>query len=135
MHGHTSTTEATSQPGLNPMMMQMDSLSLHATRWSGSITYWSGTTAVGRRPWGLWGKALSPESQIFELLGSDPLQRQVSSYQSIHYCASDWPCCAHASIVGHLVNSRVGLGMNDLDSPIWASDHLAVVADIELVQA
>jgi hypothetical protein len=30
----------------------------------------------------------------------------------------------------HLMGSREGLGMNDLDSPIWASDHFAVVTDI-----
>lgn len=30
----------------------------------------------------------------------------------------------------HLVGSRLDLGMNDLDSPIWASDHFAVVATL-----
>lgn len=36
-------------------------------------------------------------------------------------------CCV---IVEHLVGSRPDLGMNDLDSPVWASDHFAVVADL-----
>lgn len=30
----------------------------------------------------------------------------------------------------HLMNSRKDLGMNDLDSPLWASDHFAVVTDL-----
>lgn len=30
----------------------------------------------------------------------------------------------------YLVNSREGLGMNDMDSPVWASDHFAVVTDL-----
>ena len=33
----------------------------------------------------------------------------------------------------HLVGSREGLGMNDKDSPLWASDHFAVIADIKIV--
>eukprot|EP00602_Paraphysomonas_sp_CaronLab_P009893 CAMPEP_0185036576 /NCGR_PEP_ID=MMETSP1103-20130426/29731_1 /TAXON_ID=36769 /ORGANISM="Paraphysomonas bandaiensis, Strain Caron Lab Isolate" /LENGTH=500 /DNA_ID=CAMNT_0027574151 /DNA_START=248 /DNA_END=1750 /DNA_ORIENTATION=+ len=32
----------------------------------------------------------------------------------------------------HRVGSREGLGMLDMDSPIWASDHYAVVADLRL---
>jgi hypothetical protein len=32
----------------------------------------------------------------------------------------------------HLVGSREGLGMLDKDSPIWASDHFAVVADLKI---
>jgi hypothetical protein len=32
----------------------------------------------------------------------------------------------------HLVNSREGIGMNDADSPIWASDHYALVTDLNL---
>lgn len=34
----------------------------------------------------------------------------------------------------YLVGSREGLGMNDKDSPIWASDHFAVVADLHIVR-
>jgi hypothetical protein len=30
------------------------------------------------------------------------------------------------------VGSREGLGMLDKDSPIWASDHFAVVADLKI---
>jgi hypothetical protein len=30
----------------------------------------------------------------------------------------------------HLVGSREGLGMSDMDSPIWASDHMAVASDL-----
>ena len=41
--------------------------------------------------------------------------------------------CHYACYVVHLVGSRAGLGMNDPDSPLWASDHFAVVADLELV--
>jgi hypothetical protein len=33
----------------------------------------------------------------------------------------------------HLVNSREGIGMNDVDSPIWASDHFGLVTDIDLI--
>jgi len=36
------------------------------------------------------------------------------------------------SATKHLVNSRDGIGMNDLDSPLWASDHFAVVTDLLL---
>jgi hypothetical protein len=32
----------------------------------------------------------------------------------------------------HLASNREGLGMLDADSPIWASDHFAVVTDIQL---
>lgn len=42
-------------------------------------------------------------------------------------CADRCVCCVS---VEHLVGSRPDLGMNDLDSPIWASDHFAVVADM-----
>lgn len=30
------------------------------------------------------------------------------------------------------MNSREGIGMNDADSPIWASDHFALVTDLAL---
>ena len=33
----------------------------------------------------------------------------------------------------HLASGREGLGMLDLDSPNWASDHFAVVSDLEIV--
>eukprot|EP00981_Chlorochromonas_danica_P003653 scaffold681_cov173-Ochromonas_danica.AAC.16 len=32
----------------------------------------------------------------------------------------------------HLIGSREGLGMSDRDSPLWASDHFAVVTDLQL---
>lgn len=32
----------------------------------------------------------------------------------------------------HMLTQREGLGMLDKDSPIWASDHYAVVSDIQL---
>lgn len=35
-------------------------------------------------------------------------------------------------IIEYLVGSRDGLGMMDLDSPLWASDHFAVVTDLEI---
>jgi hypothetical protein len=38
-------------------------------------------------------------------------------------------------VAEHLVGSREGLGMNDKDSPLWASDHFAVVSDLRIVQA
>ena len=38
-----------------------------------------------------------------------------------------------AHLIAHLAGSREGLGMLDMDSPIWASDHFAVVADLSLV--
>jgi hypothetical protein len=32
----------------------------------------------------------------------------------------------------YLLGSRDGIGMNDKDSPIWGSDHFAVIADIKI---
>ena len=34
--------------------------------------------------------------------------------------------------LAHLVNSRPDIGMMDEDSPLWASDHMALVADISI---
>ena len=31
------------------------------------------------------------------------------------------------------MGSREGLGMNDKDSPVWGSDHYAVVTDINII--
>lgn len=42
---------------------------------------------------------------------------------------------AHIYLLEHLVGSRDGLGMNDLDSPIWASDHFAIMTDIAMLDA
>lgn len=39
-------------------------------------------------------------------------------------------CCG--LFAEHLIGSREGLGMNDLDSPLWASDHFALVTDLKL---
>lgn len=36
------------------------------------------------------------------------------------------------NLIAHLVNSREGIGMNDMDSPLWASDHFALVTDLVL---
>jgi hypothetical protein len=40
--------------------------------------------------------------------------------------------CALLFAVAHLIAGRDGLGMLDNDSPIWASDHYAVVTDLRL---
>ena len=42
--------------------------------------------------------------------------------------------CSFYPSAEYLVNSREGLGMNDKDSPIWASDHFAVVSDLKIVR-
>jgi hypothetical protein len=42
--------------------------------------------------------------------------------------------CVYGTPTEHLVGSREGLGMNDMDSPLWASDHFAVVSDLRIVR-
>ena len=37
-------------------------------------------------------------------------------------------------VLAYLVGSREGLGMNDKDSPLWASDHFAVVSDLRVTR-
>lgn len=43
-----------------------------------------------------------------------------------------FPISTDIVLVAHLVEGREGLGMLDKDSPIWASDHFAVVSDFQL---
>jgi hypothetical protein len=42
------------------------------------------------------------------------------------------PILYMAVFIVHLVNSREGLGMLDVDGPVYASDHIAVVTDLTI---
>lgn len=74
----------------------------------------------------------------------DPVKRIDYIFVRNNSCAD----CKHTAVVvrsyitgsrptedtEHLIGSREGLGMNDMDSPLWASDHFAVVTDLHLFQ-
>ena len=74
------------------------------------------------------------------IIGQEPTEdtsKLIPSYDNILnrwfalFCF-DWLCYLSFLISEHLVNSREGIGMNDPDSPIWASDHFALVTDLAL---
>ncbi len=67
-------------------------------------------------------------SNVF-IVGQDP----TSETSEFNFFVSEIVRLRNYVTTVHLVNSREGLGMNDEDSPIWASDHLGVVADINVV--
>jgi hypothetical protein len=65
-----------------------------------------------------------------KLVGSNPTPETgicLSKYSIL--CFNDFVFIHF--MTAHLVGSRDGMGMLDNDSPIWASDHLALVSDFQ----